>query len=56
MEKAVVYQALKLIEQLYMDGHLSQEMYNLILEDYKTQADLACFKQKMKQEKGSSVA
>ncbi|MBR0414592.1 MAG: hypothetical protein IJI67_05950 [Clostridia bacterium] len=41
-----IYAALKLIEQLYTDGFISEYMFLSILDKYKFQVDISSFKTK----------
>lgn len=41
-----VYGALKLIEQLYIDGHISENVFQGILDDYKFEVDINSFETK----------
>lgn len=41
-----IYAALKLIEQLYIDGYISEYMFLSILDEYKFQVDISSFKTK----------
>ncbi len=42
-DPAMCYAALKLIEQLYKDGHIPAYMYHNILNDYAEIVDLSKF-------------
>ena len=45
-QEANIYAALKLIEQLYLDGQLPDNMFLGILDEYKFQVDINSFKTK----------
>ena len=55
--KAIVFAALKLIEQLYKDGQISTLVYQNILKEYGEQVDLSQFKWELdEEEKGAKAA
>ena len=47
MEGEKIYAALKLIEQLYLDKLLPDEIYQDILDEYSHQIDINRFKRKV---------
>ena len=45
-QTANIYAALKMIEQLYIDGYISENLFLNVLDEYKFQVDITSFKTK----------
>jgi len=50
-QTANIYAALKMIEQLYIDGYISEYLFLNILDEYKFQVDITSFKTNRNSEK-----